>query len=118
VDKGKNAVEHFLGQKGKKRLNCAQAFATVFLGEYGIDQDLVKNLKKHGVGRAPGGHCGIYYFADQLLQRAGKEEQRKDFQQFFKKFANTLTCKELRHHKIPFCARCLKDSVDYIQEIL
>lgn len=118
IEKGQIAYEYFLGKNGKKRINCAQAFASAFIGEYGINDQFIKDLKKKGVGKAPEGQCGIYYFGDQLLQRAGKPEHQTEFAHYFHQFADSLSCKELRKHKIPYCAECLKKSVDFVAKKL
>jgi hypothetical protein len=118
MDRSQIAYDAFFGKNGLKRVNCAQAFATAFFGLYDIDTNTIRELKKMGVGKAPEGQCGIYFFGQELLSKSGKKEFQKDFENFFYGFAQSLSCKELRKHKIPYCAQCLKDSVAFVDEKL
>jgi len=116
--KAKEAASRFLGKDGYKKVNCAQAFASVYNGKFNINDDLIKDFKKYGVGKAPEGECGIYFAGKHILKNSGSEDKVEEFSEHFNSVAGTFTCKELRKKKIPFCTHCLSESVLFVEDIV
>ncbi len=112
------AKQLFLGQqKGYRKLNCAQAIAEAFRGEYGfITEETVKAFKKKGYGKAPNKECGMLYAAKYIFENNGQPDKAEEFQRHFIEFAGTTQCKELKKKKMPFCAHCIKNTAKFINE--
>ncbi|MFC1668772.1 C-GCAxxG-C-C family (seleno)protein [Spirochaetota bacterium] len=113
------AKEHFLGENKNKRLNCAQAVAMAFKDTLPfITDDTIKQFKKKGFGKAPEGECGMYFAAKYILEKTDHHHKIDDFTRYFLSFAPSVSCKELKKMKVPFCAECLKKSVDYVDDVI
>jgi len=117
---GNFAKKLFLGQQqGYKRLNCAQAVAEAFRQEYDfLNEDTVKAFKKMGHGKAPDGECGMLYAAKYIFKKNGRIDKAKEFEKHFLEFAGTTKCKELIKKKIPFCADCINQTAEFIDNNL
>ena len=110
------AKKLFLGQQaGYKQLNCAQAIAEAFREEFGfITEKTVKSFKKMGKGKAPNGECGMLYAAKYIFEKNGQPHIAKEFEKHFMEFAGATKCKELIKKKIPFCAYCIDQTANFI----
>jgi hypothetical protein len=115
---GNFAKKLFLGQlKGYKRLNCAQAIAEAFRQEYDfLTEDTVKAFKKMGYGKAPNGECGMLFAAKYIFEKSGNLDKAHEFEKHFIEFAGTTQCKELIKKKIPFCAHCISQTSEFIDQ--
>ena len=109
--------QHFLGEKGFKRLNCAQTMAEIFKDKYDfLTDDTVKAFKKMGYGKAPKGECGMLYAAKYILDESGEPDKIIEIENYFIEIAGTTLCRELKKKKIPFCAQCLMQTASYMKE--
>ncbi|GHT26325.1 hypothetical protein FACS18942_03600 [Planctomycetales bacterium] len=91
-----------------KQYNCAQAVAQTF----GRD-DLLKQLKSCGGGKAPDGVCGALYAAMLLAD----EDQRESVKEQFLKEAGYLECKAIRQNGQTPCAGCVRCAAGILAKI-
>lgn len=109
------AINHFTGKNGFKPLNCAQTILHIFRERFDfISEAEISDFKKMGVGKAPGGECGMVYAAKFLLQNSGKSEDVADFEKFFSDFTGSLECSEIRKKKRTFCTLCVGKTAEYL----
>ena len=105
------AIRHYQGKDGARRLNCAQSVTAAFAPTHGTTEEDIQSLSGCGGGRAPGGLCGAYHAAVQLL--GGESEAMRDS---FLEAAGALTCREIRGlRKLP-CAGCVAHAARLVQE--
>lgn len=113
------AADYFAGRNGLKRLNCAQTIAQIFKDKFDfITDDTVSDFKKKGVGRAPGGECGMVFAAKFILENAGTPDDVAGFEKFFTEFAGSLKCSEIKKRKREFCTLCIKETAGYLDRKL
>ncbi len=109
------AVNHFTGKKGYSRLNCAQTILEIFKDRVDFISDkTVSDFKKMGVGKAPGGECGMVYAAKYILENSGKSENIEEFEKFFTDQAGSLKCSDIRKKKRDFCNLCIQETACYL----
>ncbi len=103
---GKTAKKYFLGQ-GVPRLGCAQSVAEALREPFGLDDDLVQAMAGATGGRAPSGLCGAVYAA---LRVAGEKapHKKQEIEDFFKKEAGGVTCRDIRSRRQLMCADCVE----------
>ncbi len=105
------AIRHYQGKDGARRLNCAQSVTAAFAQTHGTTEEDIESLAGCGGGRAPGGLCGAYHAAVQLL--GSETETMRDS---FLEAAGALTCREIRSlRKLP-CAGCVAHAARLVQE--
>jgi hypothetical protein len=109
------AVNHFTGKKGYSRLNCAQTILEIFKDRVDFITDkTVSDFKKMGVGKAPGGECGMVYSAKFILENSGKGDTINEFEKFFIDQAGSLKCGDIRKKKREFCNLCIQETAGYL----
>ena len=75
--KSDEAIDNFFGRNGKKRLNCAQSVAAVFINNGFFSEEDFFDLKNCGFGKAPQGYCGSVYAAHCILGKVSKAKAEK-----------------------------------------
>ncbi len=112
-----DARNFFLGKNGYKRFNCAQTIALLFKDRFDfITDDLIRQFKKMGHGRAPHGECGMLYAAKYIFEQDGLHSEIPEVEDYFREIAGTTSCREVKKKKVPFCAVCLEKTALYIEE--
>jgi len=113
--KAEEAVSRFLGKNGRKRMNCAEAVASLFenAGVFSDDDSAV--FKKSSAGLAPGGYCGSAFAAITALKKFDSDRE-EDFKAVFTAAAGSLKCGEVRKNRKLSCAKCVKLSAEYVIE--
>ena len=109
---GKTARKHFLGQ-GVARLGCAQSVAEALRKPFCLDDELVQAMAGATGGRAPSGLCGAVYVA---LRVAGEKapHKKQEIEDFFKKEAGGITCREIRSRGQLMCADCVEQAANLL----
>jgi len=107
------AKDHYLGKNGQKRLNCAQSVLAAFADHYGIDQQQIEAAVLHGGGKAPGGVCGAYCAAREILNKH-HPEKLDEFDHHFKELAGSLDCWQIRGMHRLSCLGCIEKAAEYI----
>ncbi len=113
------AVNHFTGKNGCRALNCAQTILYIFKGRFiFISEPVIDDFKKMGVGKAPGGECGMVYASKYILLNSGRTNEIMEFERFFTDFAGSLKCSDISKKKRTFCTLCIKETAVYLDEKL
>lgn len=109
---GKTARKYFLGQ-GFARVGCAQAVAEALRQQWGLDDTFVMSMAEATGGQAPGGQCGAVYAALRVAEERipGKKQLIEDY---FKKEAGGLTCREIRSQRKLRCADCVEQAANLL----
>ena len=110
----KIAKNHYLGQEGAKRLNCAQSIISAFKDKYDFDEKIIDSFWQFGSGRAPDGQCGAYYAAKYILENKRADIKTDKLDQYFIEQAGSLVCHDIRKSKKLSCARCVEKSAEFI----
>ena len=113
---GKKARDHYLGKGGKGRLNCAQAVVAAFQERFGFSDAEVLKYLGHGGGGAPGGVCGAYAAAKDLLAKHYPDKV-KEFEQFFLGQAGSLSCAEIRGKRELSCLGCVEKAAEFVAQL-
>jgi hypothetical protein len=109
----KKAKDYYLGRNNRKRLNCAQSVLAAFKDQYGISEQAIEAAVSQGSGNAPGGVCGAYCAARQILEQYHLEKA-EDFEHYFHGLAGSLDCKEIRKLRKLSCLGCVTKAAEYI----
>jgi hypothetical protein len=109
----KNAKDHYLGKGGKGKQNCAQSILQAFIGNFKIDEQMIKQFGGYGGGGAPEGVCGAYFAARHLLEKKSPDKL-EEFDAFFLKEASSLSCKEIRGNRKLSCLGCIEKSAEFL----
>ena len=109
----KKAKDHYLGRNNLRRLNCAQSVLAAFKGHYGISDQEIEAAVSHGSGNAPGGVCGAYSAARQVLEK-NQPDKLADFDQYFHALAGSLSCRQIRKDKKLSCLGCVEKAAEYL----
>ncbi len=113
------AVKHFTGKNGYSRLNCAQTILEIFKDRVDFISDkIILDFEKMGVGKAPGGECGMAYAAKYILENSGKSENIQEFEKFFTDQAGSIKCIDIRKKKREFCNLCIQETAGYLDDNL
>jgi hypothetical protein len=115
AEKAKN---HYLGQNGCPKANCAQAILKGFQKELKIEDQIIVNFGSYGAGRAPQGKCGALYATEELLKQLGKSGQIKEFEDYFRKKAGAINCREIKGNTKYPCADCVLTSASFLEKHL
>ena len=107
MSKSQKAKKHFLGQEQHERLNCADAILKAF------DFDLKGHCR--GGGLSPGGECGAYCAAKNILEQE-HSEKLSEFENFFLKQAGSLDCREIRKKRSLSCLGCVEKAAEFIEQ--
>ncbi|MCU0640730.1 MAG: C-GCAxxG-C-C family protein [Candidatus Margulisbacteria bacterium] len=110
---GKIARDHYIGKGGKGRLNCAQAVIAAFAERFGLSDAEVVKYMGHGGGNAPGGLCGAYAAAKDLILKHYPDKVAA-FEQFFLDQAGSLSCAEIRGKRQLSCLGCVEKAADFV----
>ena len=111
---GKIARKYFLGQGGR-RLGCAEAVAEALRVSYDLKDGLIRSMASARGGKAPLGYCGAVHAAITIIER--KDPQKKQrIEDFFKKEAGGLTCREIRSAGRLMCADCVEKAAELLSE--
>ena len=103
------AKKHFLGKDSHERLDCARAILRAFAH---LDPESKEILCKGG-GRAPGGECGAFCAAAQLLSKKSPEKL-KEFEEYFMQLAGSLKCDEIRNLRKLSCLGCVEKAAEFL----
>jgi hypothetical protein len=106
------AKEYFLGENGT-RLNCAQAVLQAYCDTSRCSHKFLENHGDCGSGKAPGGYCGAFYAALNILELTG-QDKRKECEDFFIGQAGALACKEIRRLKKLSCLGCVEKAAEFL----
>ena len=110
------AIHAFLGRNGEKRLNCAEAVASV-LKEKGIfSEDEIPSFKNCGSGMAPDGYCGGLYAAMKGLEKISMQKTDR-LKELFKTGAGALECRMIRKARKMPCSECVGSAVDHFESL-
>lgn len=105
------AKKHYLS----RAYNCAQAVVKSFAERYGLGERAEDKYASYGGGGAPGGLCGAYAAARDLL--AGSHpEKLVELEKTFLEAAGSIKCKEIREKGIISCLGCVSKAADYLNE--
>nr|WP_320119909.1 C-GCAxxG-C-C family protein [uncultured Marinifilum sp.] len=95
--------------------NCAQTIYKIFQDEYGITNDQISELSKHGNGKAPDGLCGAYFAGLELLKN--NPELREEFSKRFKERSQYLTCFDIRLNYSMSCKNLVFLTANLLEEL-
>ncbi|MCX5750984.1 MAG: C-GCAxxG-C-C family protein [Candidatus Saganbacteria bacterium] len=109
------AKNFYIGKEPGGRLNCAQSIIGAFKDHFNLKYEELRKYQSYGGGNAPGGECGAYAAAKDLLAKT-HPEKLPDFEAFFKDVAGSLTCKEIRSIKKLSCIGCLDKAEEYLNQ--
>ncbi len=96
----KSAEEYFK----RAGLNCAQAILTVLREEFAISDEEIEAARKAGAGKAPGGVCGAYHAATQLISDPTFVSHLRAA---FEQEAGSHFCKRIRKERNIGCGSCV-----------
>lgn len=96
------AKKHYLGKDGHERLDCAQSILRAF----GHQAPEIK-------GRMPGGNCGAYSAAKQILLKK-HPKKLKEFEDYFMEIAGSLKCDEIRKLRKLSCLGCVEKAAEFL----
>jgi hypothetical protein len=108
------AKQHFLGQKGHVKLNCAQAVIKAYHDVFSASQQDVDSFAAYGAGRAPGGSCGAYYAAQYLILKKDPQ-QGVILEREFSSAAGSLKCKDIRSLRKLTCLGCVEKAAELLE---
>ncbi len=111
------ARNNYIGHGGIKRMNCSQSVASAFKEKLNLEDGLVESFKACGGGNAPGGVCGAYYAARQILDKNDKEKG-KEFEQYFMENAGAMECSNIKSLKKLSCIGGVEKSAGFLKENL
>jgi len=103
---GHIARKYFLGQ-GVPRLGCAQSVAESVREQFALTDHFIKSMAAVSGGRAPSGYCGAVYAALCAVDEKAPHK-KQEIENFFKKTAGGLRCKEIRARRQLSCADCVE----------
>lgn len=112
------ALQHFLGQEGYEKKNCAQAVLIAFQDALQIPDGIIESFKAHGGGRAPEGICGAAFAADFVLGMAGIVEDEVNVVAHLEQLAGSAKCKEIKAHKKLSCVGCVEQCTQYLAQVI
>ena len=110
----KLARKYFLGQEGV-RLGCAQAVAQALKDSFSLDEDFVRSMAQLSGGRAPSGYCGAIYAALRVAEEKDPHK-KQEIEDFFKREAGGVTCRDVRSKKKLLCAECVEQAARILLE--
>lgn len=113
---GKKAREHYIGKGGRGRLNCAQSVVAAFQERFGFSDAEVGKYLGHGSGNAPGGLCGAYAAARDLLIKHSPDKVA-DWEKFFLEQAGSLKCAEIRGKRQLSCLGCVEKAAEFVAQL-
>ena len=105
------AKDHYLGKGGLTKANCAEAIIRAFKENFNIDD---KNFAGYGKGKAPGGLCGAYCAAKEIIEKY-YPERKAEFEKFFLEKAGNLVCKDIRALRKLSCLGCVEKAAEFVQ---
>jgi hypothetical protein len=100
------AKAHYIGKGGKGKLNCAQAVIAAFEERFGY----------HDLKHTPGGVCGAYAAAKDILAKHYPDKVA-EFDQFFLGQAGSLNCAEIRGKRQLSCLGCVEKAAEFVAEL-
>jgi len=112
------AANHFLGQNGAQKRNCAQSVLCGFKEMLDISEETIDAFAAFGGGRVPGGTCGAIYAAEYILDRIGAPEGKERLKAHMEGCAGSVVCKEIKEKKQLSCLGCVKESTEVLVSIL
>ena len=104
----KTATDFFTGRRG----NCAQAVASAWAAETGVDH-IVSELSSCGSGRAPEGLCGALYAAC----RCAPDHAGRIKDSFSEKTGGNIACRDIRAARVVSCAGCVGLAAGILEEL-
>lgn len=110
------AVDRFLGRVPGRRLNCAQAVASLFERAAVFSDDEIRHFAGCAGGRAPAGQCGSVYAAIKALEKVdpGSVEHLKAA---FIARTGSLACREIRAAGTISCAECVENAAAFVAAV-
>lgn len=119
-------------ERKQSGMNCAQAVASVFKDESGLDEETVLAATQTfgtGIGASMAGTCGAVTGAAFILGMAGKDKPRgenmkkaRELVQKFKEKNGSVTCCELKGigtgKVLRSCEGCVRDAAEILEDIL
>ena len=111
------ALEYFLGQKGLKKLNCAQSVVAAFGELCGLGEETVHHLATFGSGRAPFGECGALYALTYLFKERGADSLEKCRKNFADR-AGSTKCRQIRTAGRLTCLGCVEEAAACVEKNL
>jgi len=110
------AKDYYTGKGKNERFNCGQAILKAFQERFKVEEDLVKEFKSYGSGRAPDNLCGAYYASNKILEKH-HPDKLNEFEAFFLDKAGALKCSAIINLKKLSCLGCIEKAAEYLAKL-
>lgn len=108
------ARNYFLGKNNHNKSNCAESVAFALKNKFGINQEVLKQFKNCGAGKAPDGICGALFAVKIILKDS--PDKFKELEGDFIKTSGSVKCKDIRaSHKLT-CLGCVEKAAGFLDK--
>jgi len=108
----KKAEDYFHCKDGN--YNCAQSILKAFQKKFNISDEMIKEYKKYGGGKADDNTCGALFAALKLAEK--NLEKKEMIAEEFAKIAGSTKCKQISGLKKLSCRECVKVAGELLEK--